>query len=156
MFDVSAGRNSVSEAGVDIKSVLFELAFNVMTRMISGKIYYGENVENFDEAKAFKEIAEEIIQTAKPANLVDFMPFVRWIGFGNVEKKLIELNGKRDKLMKNAIDEYRRMDTITNHQGRKKNLIQVLLSLQETDPQSYSDEIIKGLLAVRSLIYGFN
>lgn len=146
LFDASAGNSESSEAKVDIKSALFELAFNVMTRMITGKKYYGENVENFDEAKMFQEIAEEITQTAKPANLLDFMPFMRWFGYGNVEKKLVELNRKRDKLMQNAMDECRRMDT--KHQGREKNLIQVLLTLQETDPQGYSDEIIKGLLAV--------
>jgi hypothetical protein len=35
---------------------------------------------------------------------------------------------------------------------KKKNLIQVLLSLQETEPEYYTDDIIKGLVVVRTLI----
>lgn len=127
---------------MDIKSELFEFAFNVMTRMISGK--------NLNEAKIFREIANEISQLGKQANVLDFLPFMKWFGYGNVEKKLIELYRKRDQFMENAIEEYRRRRRIDHEEdgGRKESIIKVLLSLQETEPQNYTDEIIKGLLAV--------
>ncbi|XP_012831740.1 PREDICTED: cytochrome P450 81E8-like [Erythranthe guttata] len=150
---------------LEVKSALFEFSFNVLTRMITGKRYYGKNVENSKEAKILEEIAIETSKVAFETNVVDFLPLMRWFGFKDLEKKLISIHEKRDKFMQNVIDENRRevllmennectnTTTSVNHQVKtkktKKNMVEVLLDLQRSEPDYYTDETIKNLLLVR-------
>ncbi|KAL6548626.1 hypothetical protein OROGR_009047 [Orobanche gracilis] len=97
------------ERVLEVKSALFEFMFNVLIRMITGKIYYGKNVENSKEAKLFEEIAIETSKVAFETNVVDFLPLMKWFGFKDVERKLISIHGKRDKFMQNVIDDNRKM-----------------------------------------------
>ncbi|KAG8377505.1 hypothetical protein BUALT_Bualt08G0039900 [Buddleja alternifolia] len=55
------------------------------------------------------------------------------------------LKEKRDKFMQDLIDEHRKLD-LGGEGKRNKTLIDVLLSLQQTDPKCYTDEIIKGMM----------
>ncbi|KAL7262281.1 hypothetical protein ACSBR1_000625 [Camellia fascicularis] len=73
-------KDSAANQAVNMKSAFFELTFNVMTRMIAGKRYYGEGVENSEEAKRFQEIVSETGQLGAEKNVGDFFPFVRWFG----------------------------------------------------------------------------
>ncbi|GAV84666.1 p450 domain-containing protein [Cephalotus follicularis] len=138
---------------VDMKSTFFELTLNVMMRMIAGKRYYGDNVEDVEEAKKFRERVEETFLVAGVTNMVDFLPILRWFGIGGMEKKLMLLKQKRDKFMQDLIEDNRRVmgsddDSSLLGGGRKKTMIQVLLSLQETEPQYYKDETIGNLMGV--------
>ncbi|GFP83725.1 cytochrome p450 81e8 [Phtheirospermum japonicum] len=130
--------------GLEIKSSLFEFMFNVLTRMITGKRYYGKNVENSKEAKLFEEISSETSRVALETNVVDFLPFMRWFGFGDVEKKLNCIQEKRDEFMQQVIDDNRK----SSDEVKKKTMVQVLLDLQRSDPAYYTDETIKNLLLV--------
>ena len=50
------GRDSRDNfANVELKSLFSELTFNIITRMVAGKRYYGEGAD-FEEAKHFREI----------------------------------------------------------------------------------------------------
>ncbi|KAK6146962.1 hypothetical protein DH2020_017874 [Rehmannia glutinosa] len=137
---------------LEVKSALFEFMFNILTRMITGKRYYGKmSVENSKEANILEEIATETSKVAFETNVVDFLPFMKWFGFGDVEKKLISIHQKRDKFMQKVIDDNRRM--MENHysstdQVKKKTMVEVLLDLQRSDPAYYTDETIKNLLLV--------
>ncbi|CAK9182861.1 unnamed protein product [Ilex paraguariensis] len=136
---------------VDMKSALFELTFNVMTRMITGKRYYGENVENSEEAKRFQELLAEMTRVLPESQLLDFLPWMRWFGFRKVEENLIVIHEKRDKFMQNLIEEYRGMETKSlsaADRGRKKTIIEVLLSLHQEEPEYYTDDIIRSLMLV--------
>ncbi|KAK4478603.1 hypothetical protein RD792_014091 [Penstemon davidsonii] len=137
---------------VEVKSALFEYMFNVLTRMITGKRYYGKNVENSKEAKMLEEITTETSKVAFETNVVDYLPFMRWFGFKDVEKKLISIHKKRDEFMQNVIkDQHRRI--MENNDpfigdGKKKTMVEVLLDLQRSEPEYYTDETIKNLLLV--------
>jgi cytochrome P450 len=139
---------------VDMKTVFFELTLNIMMRMIAGKRYYGEDVSDVEEAKRFRAIHAETFLLGGETIIGDFIP---WIKSKKMEKRLIECHLKSDSFMQYLIEEQRRKIVESDCCGEKKtNLIQVLLSLQETEPGYYSDDIIKGIILVRSLIMLFD
>ncbi|XP_059453644.1 cytochrome P450 81Q32-like [Corylus avellana] len=132
---------------VDMKSTFFELTLNVLMRMIAGKRYYGEKVGELEEARKFKKIVTESFELSGATNIGDFLPVFKWVGARGLEKRLVVLQGKRDKFMQDLIEEHRRRregDPVFEERG--KTMIDVLLSLQEAEPDYYTDEIIKGMM----------
>lgn len=81
---------------IDLKPALFEFTLNVMMRMIAGKRY--NIVADAEEANKYHEI---VSQTGRSIGIdvLDFFPVLRWIGFGGTEKRLEELQKKRDRFM---------------------------------------------------------
>ncbi|KAF8023192.1 hypothetical protein BT93_F0636 [Corymbia citriodora subsp. variegata] len=139
---------------VDMKSSFFELMLNVMMQMIAGKRYYGENVGELEEARKFREIVTESFRVGGANNIGEFLPFLRRMGLERLEEKMMELQKKRDEFMQNLIDESRSgegdefPEAAAAEGGKRKTLIQVLLSLRETEPEYYKDETIKSLMGV--------
>lgn len=146
--------SSTPDRTVEMNSVLFELMLNVMMRMIAGKRYYGEDEAEAEEARRFREMVLETFQLSQ-TGLADFLPAVQWVGLG-AKKRMIELQEKRERFMKDLIEEHERKikgeeDGGEGSEGKQKTtMIEVLLSLQKTDPDYYTDEIIKGMPLVRS------
>ncbi|KAG6437390.1 hypothetical protein SASPL_102305 [Salvia splendens] len=142
------------EKVVEVKSALFEFTFNVLTRMITGKRYYGKSAENSREAKVLEEIAAATSEVAFETNVVDFLPLMRWFGFGGVEKKLMSIHDKRDEFMQRVINDNRKlMEMNIDIDVKKKSMVQVLLDFQRSDPHYYTDLTIKSLLLVRNSIF---
>lgn len=133
---------------VDMKSTFFELTLNVMMRMIAGKRYYGENITELEEARQFKEIVTETFELSGATNIVDFLPFLKWVGLNKVEKRLVTLQGKRDRFMQDLIEERRRRRSDSASKERSRTMIDVLLSMQEDEPEYYTDHIIRGMMQV--------
>ncbi|XP_050238607.1 cytochrome P450 81Q32-like [Mercurialis annua] len=139
-------RNKKNEEQVNLKTIFFELMLNVMMRMIGGKRYYGDNVEEVEKAKIFQAIVRETF-IAAGTNMGDFLPLVAAIGGG--EEKLKKLAVRRDCFIQDLIDEHRqRIASSCLPEERSKSLIEVLLALQESEPENYSDQTIKGLMLV--------
>lgn len=133
-----------------MKKVFFELLLNVMMRMIAGKRYYGASSKDMDEARDFIEIVQETFRLSGVTNLVDFIPLLGWLGLSRgMERRMIRLQEKRVRLMKNLIDDRKRGKKTTS-EGR--TMMDVLLSLQETEPECYRDEIISGTVLVRNCL----
>ncbi|KAL7231842.1 hypothetical protein ACSBR2_009968 [Camellia fascicularis] len=138
-------RNSSRDfARVELKSKFSELTFNIIMRMIAGKRYYGdddEELSNNEEAKEFRGIVRQAVQYAGASYPGDFLPVLRWIDYQSFEKNLGILYKKMDALLQGLIDEHRR--------DRSKNtMIDHLLSLEESQPEYYTDDIIKGLITI--------
>ncbi|KAJ4967275.1 hypothetical protein NE237_019124 [Protea cynaroides] len=136
---------------VDMKSLFFELTLNVMMMMIAGKRYYGDNVRDLEKAKRFIEIVKETFAVAGVSNVGDFFPILRWVGgFRGFEKKLENLQRKRTRFMQELIEEHQMGENRTQSEEEKmektKTMLDVLLSLQEAEPEYYSDEIIIGII----------
>ncbi|XP_044509865.1 cytochrome P450 81Q32-like [Mangifera indica] len=142
------GSNGGQYQIVDMKSMFFEMTLNVMMRMIAGKRFYEENMADLEEAKKFKEIVTETFRLSGATNIVDFIPFLKWVGLNNVEKSLVILQGKRDKFMQDLIEEHRRMRNDFASPDGSKTMINVLLSLQENEPEYYTDHVIRGMMQV--------
>ena len=140
-------------AKVELRPMLTELTFNIITRMVAGKRYCGEGVE-FEEAKRFREIISEVFKlNGASSNPTDFLPILRWIGFGDHEKKLKKTTRETQVILQGLIDEHRS----GNDRGSVDNnsMIDHLLSLQKTEPEYYTDDIIKGLVLVSELLFSY-
>ncbi|XVF71428.1 hypothetical protein PTKIN_Ptkin12aG0036600 [Pterospermum kingtungense] len=126
-------------AEVELKSMLSDLTFNTVMRMIAGKRYYGDEVTNEAEAREFRDLMGEIYKNSGTANPADFLPILNW--FGGFEKKAKKLGRKMDGFLQKLIDDHR-------SKKPENTMIAHLLSFQESDPLQYSDEIIKGFILV--------
>ncbi|KAK9097257.1 hypothetical protein Sjap_022754 [Stephania japonica] len=115
---------------VEMKSVFSELTMNVMMMMVAGKRYYGEGVGE-GEGRRFRENVTE----------------------------LVKLRERRDEFLQGLIEDHREQrNKACNEEEEKKKkssstsssrtLIDVLLGLQETDPEYHSDQMIRGTIAV--------
>lgn len=125
---------------VDLKSKLFQMSYNIIMRMIAGKRYFGEEEDN-EEANHFQEIIDEIALFGATSNPVDFMPAIFLCFFRSMEKDLARLGQKIDTFLQGLIDEHR-------HDRSRNTMIDHLLSLQESEPEYYTDQIIKGIISV--------
>nr|GEX30089.1 cytochrome P450 81E8-like [Tanacetum cinerariifolium] len=137
-----------TSSSVNLKSVFYELTLNVMMRMISGKRYFGGDIPEVEaEGKRFREILDETFLLAGAANVGDYLPFLRWFGVNGLEKKLVALREKRDAFFQGLIEQLRKSKG-TEVGNKKKTMIEVLLSLQESDPKYYTDEMIRSFVLV--------
>ncbi|KAJ8762607.1 hypothetical protein K2173_008046 [Erythroxylum novogranatense] len=155
----------VKEMRVNLSSLFMELTFNVMLRMIAGKRYYGKGVAD-DEAMEFRDLIREYMEVHGSVNLNDFFAVLQWVDFQGIERRMIRVM-KRSTIM---IKFYHRVDAfvqpLVNEQRKKRaesslgvlselnsidrgsgtTLINAMLSLQENQPELYSDEDIKGVI----------
>lgn len=135
-----------SSVKVEMKSRLSELSFNIIMRMVAGKRYYGVEVKDMEEAKQFRKMIRELFDLSEASNPVEVLPILRLV-FPNVEKRMITLQKKMDSFLQHLIDESRH-----KIEGRAHTMVDTMLSLQESEPEYYTDEIIKGIILVRVLI----
>lgn len=86
-----------------------------------------------------------------PTGVADYIPIFRWIGSRGGAKIFDDFHRKMDKFMQDLIDESRGQDGGSFSAKQNSTFIQSLLSLQEAEPQYYTNEIIKGILMVSIL-----
>ncbi|GMP79620.1 hypothetical protein CsSME_00035096 [Camellia sinensis var. sinensis] len=127
---------------VNLKNKFFGLSFNVITMMIMGKRFYGEGVEDVEEAKLFQNLMREHFELANTSNPADIFPVLRWVDFFGMEKKFVANAENMDKFLQDLVDKRRRISAST----KTKTLIDNLLSLQETEPEFYTNNIINGIV----------
>ncbi|KAK1433449.1 hypothetical protein QVD17_10359 [Tagetes erecta] len=80
---------------VNLSSMFNEMTLNVLMRMISGKRYFGGDMEEEEEGKRFREIVKETFMVSGASNLGDYLPVLRWLGVDGLEKKMIVLQKKK-------------------------------------------------------------
>ncbi|CAI9752883.1 unnamed protein product [Fraxinus pennsylvanica] len=127
-------------AKVELKSMFTELSFNIIMRMVTGKRYFGEDEDN-KESEHFRELIGEVFELGGVSNPGDFLPLFRWIDYGGYEKNSARLGEKMDAFFQGLIDEHR-------HYKSENSMINHLLYWQESQPEYYSDTIIKGIIMV--------
>ncbi|XP_011078365.1 cytochrome P450 81D11-like [Sesamum indicum] len=137
------GKSCQDFARVELRSMLSQLTFNVIMRMVAGKRYFGDDEEN-DEAKQFREIIDKVLTLAGVSNPGDFFPVFRWIDYKGYAKTLMRVTGKMDAFLQGLIDEHKRDKS-------RNTMIDRLLSLQESEPECYTDVTIKGIIMVMLL-----
>ncbi|XP_059428247.1 cytochrome P450 81E8-like [Corylus avellana] len=138
------GRNSSQDfTKVELKSMFSEFTFNIIMRMVAGKRYYGygEDVNDEEKARQIREIISEAFANGGASNLQEFVPLMRWIDRGGLEKRLMRLAKRMDAFLQGLIDEKK-----GNEEGN--TMIHHLLYLQKSQPEYYTDQIIKGLIMV--------
>ncbi|CAL1414778.1 unnamed protein product [Linum trigynum] len=134
---------------VELRTMFQDLTFNNMMRMIAGKKYYGDATaagEDREEAERFKEMMVEVMGYAGASSNADFLPVLNWLDGGRFERKLAGLSRRLDAFMQRLIDD--RRDSSSND---NTTMIDHLLSLQQSQPEYYSDQIIKGIIQIMLL-----
>ncbi|XP_039050269.1 cytochrome P450 81Q32-like [Hibiscus syriacus] len=140
-------------ATVELTSKLIEVVFNMILRMIAGKRYYGKDAVD-KEAEEFRDIMREVAEMNGGTMLNDFLPVLQWVDFQGLERKMKKCFKKLDKFLQSLVEEHRlmRKDSLgssgASNRGTKTTLIDVMLSLQQTEPEFYTDETIKGVIFV--------
>ncbi|KAJ9545562.1 hypothetical protein OSB04_025269 [Centaurea solstitialis] len=127
---------------VEMKSRIEGLSYNIIMRIVADKRFYGTEVDGFEEARKFKDLIREIFDASGASNAGDFIPFLRWMDFQGFEKKLRKLQTESDSFIQRLIEE--RRSKRHSCDGKAKTFIDTMLSLQESEPEYYTDDIIKG------------
>ncbi|KAK1373676.1 hypothetical protein POM88_029869 [Heracleum sosnowskyi] len=90
-------KNSRHEfAKVEMKSNLTELSFNIITRMIAGEKYFGEDVDNQAETTYAREVIMKVLSQRGASHAADFVPLLRWIDYDGYKKGVVALSKQRD------------------------------------------------------------
>ncbi|KAL7245327.1 hypothetical protein ACSBR2_000618 [Camellia fascicularis] len=129
MFRASGGETQK----VNLKSVFYELVMNVTMRMVAGKRWLPAE-------------ADGVFGPSSIMDICDYIPILRWVGFNGFEKRLVNLQRKRDGFLQDLIDEVRQNKINNSSTKQRKTIIEALLPLQEIDPEYYTDDIIKGIV----------
>ncbi|KAJ9560143.1 hypothetical protein OSB04_005303 [Centaurea solstitialis] len=114
--------------------------------LVADKRFYGTEVDDLEEADKFRDMMREMFEVSGASNPADFIPFLRWIDFQGLEKKLQKLQTTSDSFWQKLIEERR-----SKRDRDGKTLIDVMLSSQESEPEYYTDEIIKGNISTMLL-----
>ncbi|XP_020207381.1 cytochrome P450 81E8 [Cajanus cajan] len=132
---------------VELKSRFSEMTFNTIMRMISGKRYYGKDcdVSDLEEARQFREIIKELVTLGGANNPSDFLPLLMWFDYDSLKKRLKRISKRTDAFLQGLIDERR------NGKHSANTMIDHLLTQQRSQPEYYTDQIIKGLALVMLL-----
>ncbi|RRT40149.1 hypothetical protein B296_00040139 [Ensete ventricosum] len=141
---------------VEMKSRFFNLAYDV----IMGAVATAVEGESADERRRFQEVVEETFAVSGAVNVADFFPALRRLGWRGLERKLVRIQRSRDALFGELIERHRvrrrqsgsngeAATAIGNGDKGRATVIDVMLSLQESDPGTYTDVTIKGLIVVR-------
>ncbi|CAL5332488.1 unnamed protein product [Camellia sinensis] len=108
----------------------------MMTRLVAGDRCVRNEDAGTELGKRFFEGLNEKFLRRSSSNLCDYVPMLRWIDYEGVKQSMV-----RQK----RVDEG----------GDKKTLIGTLLCLQESEPDFYTDDLIKSLILV-SDVFGSN
>ncbi|KAK6116271.1 hypothetical protein DH2020_049993 [Rehmannia glutinosa] len=117
---------------VNLNCLFFGLVYDVVMVMVAGKR---------------GSIMDEVFGASVVMDICDYVPLLRWMGFKGTEKKLVDLHRRRDCFLQGLIDEAREKINDSFSVGESnKTFVQTLLSIQEAEPEYYTDEILKGLI----------
>ncbi|TVU13319.1 hypothetical protein EJB05_40367, partial [Eragrostis curvula] len=139
----AAGANSPARA--DLKARAFELAMNTVARMIAGKRYYGDDDDaaTTEEAERFRAMVREYFAMHGASNLQDFVPVLGLLDIGGANRRAMRLSKTRNEWAERLIDEHRAAAAAGKDHG--KTMVGELLEMQATDPENYSDKVIRAL-----------
>ncbi|CAO2182299.1 unnamed protein product [Urochloa humidicola] len=144
---------------VELKRRLFELSHSVLMEiMAQTRNTYSDDADEdmSKEAREMKDILEAIIPLLGVANIWDYMPLLRWLDVYGVKRKLADAVNRRNAFIYKMIDaERQKLEQLERKNGaggadnsdENKSMIGVMLSLQKTEPDVYTDTFINGLIA---------
>ncbi|XP_023513339.1 cytochrome P450 81D1-like [Cucurbita pepo subsp. pepo] len=135
--------SSDSFVRVEMSSMISELSSNIVMRMVMGKRFYGEGVSDLEQARKFRDIVKQVMQKCGSFDSRSFIPLLNWIDITHYEKRIIKLGQRNDEFLQGLIDEHRNQ----KEEGRN-TMIDHLLSLQQSQLDFMSDQVIKGLITV--------
>ncbi|XP_009597427.1 cytochrome P450 81C13-like [Nicotiana tomentosiformis] len=145
-----------SSKKVDLTNWSFTLVFNLMTKIIAGRhIVKEEDAGKEKGIEIIEKLRGTFLVTTSFLNMCDFLPVFRWVGYKGLEKKMASIHNRRNEFLNSLLDEFRhkkssasQSNTTVGNMEKKTTLIEKLLSLQESEPEFYTDDIIKSIMLV--------
>ncbi|XP_020182784.1 cytochrome P450 81Q32 [Aegilops tauschii subsp. strangulata] len=144
------GASEPSPARANVKARAFELALNMVARMIAGKRYYGGEGDvpesEVEEAGRFREMVREYFAMHGASNLQDFLPVLGVLDIGGARRRAVRLSRKRNEWAQRLIDEH--LASLDDDEGRSRRgrtMVGDLVEMQAADPEAYSDKVIRAL-----------
>ncbi|XP_062212476.1 cytochrome P450 81Q32-like [Phragmites australis] len=139
-----------SAARIQLKRRLFELSLSVLMETIAqtktSRTEANADTDMSPEAHEFKQIVDEIVPYLGTANRWDYLPMLRLFDVFGVRNKILAAVSRRDTFLRRLIDaERRRLDD--GSESENKSVIAVLLTLQKSEPEVYTDTMIMSLCA---------
>lgn len=152
----ASNKNDTSGARINLSSRVFTFSFNVMMRIGTGKRCVSEEDMGTEKGKLIiEEIREVFFATLVFLNLCDFLPVLKWFGYKGFEKRMASVHKKRNEFLNSFFDEFRQKkvtpisfseSSADRNREKKSTLVETLLSLQESEPEFYIDDLIKSVL----------
>ncbi|MCD7465894.1 hypothetical protein HAX54_002102 [Datura stramonium] len=144
----ASDQNGSSGARINLNSWVFTFSFNVMMRIGTGKRWVSEEEMGTEKGEQIiEEIRGFFFVTLSVMNVCDFMPVLKWFGYKGIEKRMVSAQKKRNAFLNSLLSEFRQKK-LTPISVKKDTLVETLLSLQESEPEFYTDDLIKGVLPV--------
>ncbi|CAN6297700.1 unnamed protein product [Urochloa humidicola] len=138
-------------ARVELRRMLFELSLSALMETIArtktSRAADDADTDMSPEAQEFKASMDVLMPLLGAANTWDYVPMLRWFDVFGVRKKIAAAVSTRDALFRRLIDTERRRMLDDGGTGSEENqsMIAVLLSLQKSEPESYSDNMIMSM-----------
>ena len=146
--------SNIEPQKVELRYLFSLLVSNIIMRIVTGKPCVGKEVESMDVGKELLKEFKENFFADLAMNMCDFFPVLRWVGYKGLEKDMIRLQRKRDEVLGRLIDEIKQKKTSSLNNATiadvetKGTLIETLVHLRESEPEFYSDNVIKSILLV--------
>lgn len=146
-------RGDKNGAKINLSSWVSTFAFNVMMRIGTGRRCVNEEEIGTEKGnRIIEQIKGFFFATLVVLNECDFFPVLKWFGYKGIEKRMVSAHKKRDEFLNSLFDEFRQNKVSSNRNREKQGtLVETLLSLQESEPEFYTDDLIKSVLLVRFL-----
>uniref|UniRef100_J3LT17 Cytochrome P450 n=1 Tax=Oryza brachyantha TaxID=4533 RepID=J3LT17_ORYBR len=149
-------------ARVHLKRRLFELSLSVLMEGIAQtKTTRPEADADTDmsvEAQEYKHVLDELNPLLGAANRWDYLPALRWFDVFGVQRKILAAVNRRNAFIRRLIDAERQRlddDDDSRSHGEKRSMISLLLTLQKTDPDVYTDSVITKLCAQTTCLVSY-
>uniref|UniRef100_A0A453N815 Cytochrome P450 n=1 Tax=Aegilops tauschii subsp. strangulata TaxID=200361 RepID=A0A453N815_AEGTS len=144
LHDAAAG--GAAGVTVTLRPRIFELVLNVMMRAVTAHGHAGDVCR-------FQEFVEESYVVVGAPSVGDFFPALRWVDrLRGIDAAYARLQTKRDAFVAGLVDDHRRRRGNAGGDGDTTSVIDELLALQETDPEYYTDNVVKGIVLVSSIV----
>nr|ANC33510.1 1,3,7-trihydroxyxanthone synthase [Hypericum perforatum] len=136
---------------VDMKHMFALLTSSVIMRVAAGKRHVPVVDEDTKEEKRLLQQFKDLFFPIVSMTICDFIPVMRLIGYKGIEKSMIQLAEKREVFLNGLVAEVRARraaagKTTVGENGEGVSVIDIILNLQETDPEFYTDDIVKGIV----------
>ncbi|PIA27036.1 hypothetical protein AQUCO_08300013v1 [Aquilegia coerulea] len=136
---------------IDLKSTFFDLTLNIMMKIVAGRPCYEDGID-FEDKNRMREMLKDTFVPNVSMNLGDCFKILRRFTFLGLEKNLVKLSRTRAVFLQSLIDERRKKRSsggeLIDGDNKRITVIDGLLSLQETEPDYYSDDTIQGLIMI--------
>ncbi|KAJ8762484.1 hypothetical protein K2173_007923 [Erythroxylum novogranatense] len=133
---------------VDLHHFFMLLSFNINMRLAAGKKCVEDEEACTDSGKQYLLELKETFVPVMSMDLCEFFPALRLLGYKGVENTWIDLHRKRDKFLQDLVEEIRLKIKVSPSGIADRTVIESLLSLQKSQPNFYSDDIIKGIILI--------